>query len=114
MIVIYIFRDYVIDLVYPNFLGMEPLFKWQLLGDFVRLGSLVIAHQFLAKKMVRSFIFTEFLSIALFYVLSKYFIVDYGAEGVVMAHFIRYIIYFIVVLFLLWRYFKKQKISIGN
>lgn len=114
MIVIYIFRDYVIDLVYPNFLGMEPLFKWQLLGDFVRLGSLVIAHQFLAKKMVRSFIFTEFLSIALFYVLSKYFIVDYGAEGVVMAHFIRYIIYFIVVLFLLWRYFKKQKISIEN
>lgn len=114
MIVIYIFRDYVIDLVYPNFLGMEPLFKWQLLGDFVRLGSLVIAHQFLAKKMVRSFIFTEFLSIALFYVLSKYFIVDYGAEGVVMAHFIRYIIYFIVVLFLLWRYFKKQKISIKN
>ena len=114
MIVIYIFRDYVIDLVYPNFLGMEPLFKWQLLGDFGRLGSLVIAHQFLAKKMVRSFIFTEFLSIALFYVLSKYFIVDYGAEGVVMAHFIRYIIYFIVVLFLLWRYFKKQKISIEN
>jgi len=114
MIVIYIFRDYVIDLVYPNFLGMEPLFKWQLLGDYVRLGSLVIAHQFLAKKMVRSFIFTEFLSIALFYVLSKYFIVDYGAEGVVMAHFIRYIIYFIVVLFLLWRYFKKQKISIEN
>lgn len=114
MIVIYIFRDYVIDLVYPNFLGMEPLFKWQLLGDFVRLGSLVIAHQFLAKKMVRSFIFTEFLSIALFYVLSKYFIVDYGAEGVVMAHFIRYIIYFIVVLFLLWRYFKKQKIIIEN
>ncbi len=87
---------------------MEPLFKWQLLGDFIRLASVVLAHQFLAKKMVRNFIFTEILSIALFFSLSYYLTDLYGLEGVVIAHLVRYVIYFGVVLFLVWRYFNKQ------
>jgi len=98
MIAVYLVRKTIIDVVYPNFYGMEPLFKWQLLGDFIRLAAIVIAHQFLAKKMVKSFIATEILSLGLFYLLSKYLIHIYGVEGVVMAHFYRYIIYFFVVL----------------
>ena len=109
MILIYVFKDFVIQLVYPEFFGMEPLFKWQLLGDFVRLASLVLAHQFLAKKMVRNYIFTELISLGLFYGLSKYLIVDYGIEGIVMAHFIRYVVYFGLVAFLIWRYFNNRR-----
>jgi O-antigen/teichoic acid export membrane protein len=109
MLLVYVFRAKVIDIVYPNFYGMEPLFKWQLLGDFVRLASLVVAHQFLAKKMVKSFIITEILSLGLFYFLSKYLVGSYGVEGVVMAHFYRYVIYFCIVLFAVWNYFRLQK-----
>ncbi|WP_299556123.1 O-antigen translocase [Seonamhaeicola sp.] len=109
MLLIYIFKELVIEIVYPNFLGMELLFKWQLLGDFVRLASLVVSHQFLAKKMVRSFILTELMSLGLFYVLSKYLVTIYGVEGVVMAHFYRYIIYFWVVLAIVRNYFINQK-----
>ncbi|GHC61347.1 O-antigen translocase [Ulvibacter litoralis] len=112
MLFIYFFRNYIIEFVYPNFFGMEPLFKWQLCGDFFRLASLVLAHQFLAKKMVRSFIFSEFLSLALFYGLARYLTDFYGVEGVVMAHFIRYVIYFVVVFFLVMRYFRKNEKSI--
>lgn len=111
MILVYIFRNYLIEIVYPNFLGMEPLFKWQLLGDFVRLATLVISYQFLAKKMVKSFILTELMSLALFYFLSKYLVTVYGVEGVVMAHFYRYIIYFGVVIIVVLNYFKLQKIK---
>lgn len=109
MILIYFLRNYIIDYVYPNFFGMEPLFKWQLLGDFLRLASLVLAHQFLAKKMVRSFIFSEFLSLGLFYGLAHYLTGIYGVEGVVIAHFLRYIIYLIVVYLLVTRYFRKNE-----
>jgi len=109
MLLVYLFRETVIEIVYPNFLGLEPLFKWQLLGDFIRLGTLVISHQFLAKKMVKSFIITELISLGLFYILSKSLVGVYGAEGVVMAHFYRYIIYFIVVVFAVWYYFKSLK-----
>lgn len=114
MILVYLFRDVVVALVYPDFIGMEPLFKWQLLGDFVKLCSVVLAHQFLAKKMVRNFIFTELVSLSLFYFLTKYFISSYGVEGVVLAHLIRYVIYFLVVAFLVKRYFSNLDLNNGR
>ncbi|MGB3605769.1 O-antigen translocase [Psychroserpens sp.] len=108
MIAIYVFRNLIIDIVFPNFTGLESLFKWQLLGDFVRLATLVISYQFLAKKMVWSFIITELISLGLFYGLSKYFVDLYGAEGVVMAHFYRYLIYLVIVIIAVWYYFKSN------
>lgn len=108
MLLVYFLRDYVILIIYPDFTGMAPLFKWQLLGDFIRLASLVLMHQFLAKKLVRSFIFSELLSIGIFYLLANYLTSIYGVEGVVMSHFIRYVIYFFIVFYLVIRYFKKQ------
>ena len=107
MLLIYFLRDYVIQIIYPDFLAMGPLFKWQLLGDFVRLAALVLGYQFLAKKMVRNFIFSELISLGLFYGFSYYLTGIYGVEGVVMAHFLRYIVYFIVVLYLVFRYFRR-------
>lgn len=107
MILIFLFRDLVIKIIYPGFDGLEQLFKWQLMGDFIRLAALVLAHQFLAKKMVLNFIFTEILSLGLFYFFANILLNQYGVEGIVMAHFFRYIIYFLIVLFLVFRYFKK-------
>ena len=59
--------------------------------------------------MVRNFIFSELLSLGLFYGFANYLVAQYGLEGIVIGHFLRYIIYFIVVVFLVWRYFKNQK-----
>ena len=109
LVLVYLLRHQIIQLIYPNFLGMEPLFKWQLMGDFVRLCALVLAYQFLAKKLVRSFVISELISLILFYVLTKYFIGVYGTEGVVIAHFIRYIIYLFVVVLFVNLYFLKQQ-----
>ena len=109
MILVYLLRNYIIKFIYPEFTGMEPLFKWQLLGDFIRLGALVLAHQFLAKRLVKSFIITELISLGLFFVLSKLFIAQYGTEGIVIAHFVRYIIYFLIVFFVVW--FNLNKIE---
>lgn len=111
MVIIYLFRNVITHIIYPDFDAMEPLFKWQLLGDFVKIASLVIAHQFLAKKMLVSFIVTEIISLALFYGLSMFLVDIYGTEGVVMAHFFRYIIYFFMVLIIIWYSFKYNKIS---
>ncbi len=107
MVIIFLFRRVIINLIYPGFDEMATLFKWQLMGDFVRLASLVLAHQFMAKKMIRNFIFSEVFSLGLFYGLAYYLSGIYGVEGVVMAHFIRYIAYFFIVLYLIFRYFKK-------
>lgn len=108
MLLVYFFRNVIIQIIYPEFTGMEPLFKWQLLGDFVRLSALVLAHQFLAKRLVKSFVFTEVVSLGLFFILSKVFIPYYGTEGVVIAHFVRYLIYFIIVIFVVKIYYSNK------
>ena len=109
MLLVYLFRDYVILIIYPEFYEMAPLFKWQLIGDFVRLASIVLSYQLVAKRMVKSFIFTELLSLGLFYGFA-YFLTDlYGVEGVVMAHMFRIFIYIAVVFFLVRMYFNRQE-----
>jgi PST family polysaccharide transporter len=108
MLLVYLFRDIIIQIIYPDFTGIEPLFKWQLLGDFIRLCALVLAHQFLAKRLVKSFVITEIISLILFFVLSQYFVISYGTEGVVIAHLVRYIIYFIVVIFVIRDYYTNR------
>ena len=102
MLLIFVLKDWVIDLSHgEDFLAMKPLFKWQLLGDFIKIASIIIAHQFYAKKMVKQFIVTELISLVLFYGLSSYFISSMGAEGIVLAHLLRYLICFPLLVFFL-------------
>ena len=109
MVAIFFMRNVVIGLLFEgDYSDMSPLFKWQLMGDFVRLSAVVLAHQFVAKKLVRNFIFTELVSLALFFIFSYYLVDIYGIEGVPMAHLFRYIVYFIIVFILVLRYFKKK------
>ncbi|MCB0446938.1 MAG: O-antigen translocase, partial [Gelidibacter sp.] len=52
LILIYLLRPYIILLIYSEaFKPVEDLFLWQLLGDFIKVLSVVIAYQFIAKKM---------------------------------------------------------------
>jgi PST family polysaccharide transporter len=73
------------------------------------LASLILAHQFLAKKMVRNFIVSEIVSLGLFFVFAHYLADIYGVEGVVIGHFLRFFIYFFVVLLLVLRYFRNKR-----
>jgi PST family polysaccharide transporter len=111
MLLVYFLRHLIIDLMYPGFSGMEILFKWQLVGDFIRLVALILAYQFLAKRMVKSFLLTEIVSLVVFYGLSLWFVNLYGTEGIVIAHFVRYIIYFVVVAIITWFSFSSKNNS---
>ncbi|MFG6686203.1 O-antigen translocase [Mariniflexile sp. HNIBRBA6329] len=102
MFLIYLFKNLVIKLLYTNdFLVIESFFKWQLLGDLIKFIAIVISYQFLAKKQILYFIVTEMLSVFLFYGFSVYFIDIYGTEGIVIAHFVRYVIYLLLILYIL-------------
>ena len=114
MLCVYFFRNLIISIIYPGFEAMEPLFKWQLLGDFVKLASVILAHQFLAKKMLVSFVVTEIISLGLFYFLSMYLVNIYGTEGVAMAHLFRYVIYFVIVFIAVLFYFKKKTAKVNS
>ncbi len=102
LIVIYSLRSVIVRFIFSEaFIPVEALFLWQLLGDFVKVLSMVIAYQFLAKKMFWHYIITEAFSVVIFYLTSLYFIENYGVKGVTIAHFVTYVLYFVVILILL-------------
>lgn len=99
LILIYFLRPFVVSLVFSEeFQPTEQLFFWQLLGDFVKVLSIVIAYQFLAKKMFAQFIVIEVFLVIMLYLTSVYLIELYGIEGAVMGHFFSYLMHFLVVL----------------
>lgn len=104
LIAIYFLRFFIIKLVLTSeFEAVESLFFWQLLGDYVKIFSTVIAYQFLAKKMFWYFIVTEGLSMLVLYFGSIYFVDLYGAKGATIAHFVDHVIYFILMLLIFWK-----------
>ncbi|GAA4943442.1 O-antigen translocase [Algibacter agarivorans] len=100
LLIIYLLRHYIIIAVFSEeFIPVEDLFLWQLLGDFVKVLSIVIAYQFLAKKMFWHYILTEAFLIIILYTTSVYFINLYDdVKGAVVAHFVSYIMYYGIIL----------------
>ncbi len=100
LICIYLFKTYVIKLVLSKqFLQMEPLFSWQLTGDLFKILSSVLAYQFMAKKLTKTYVITELLSAFIWYTSSVFFINKYGYVGASMGYFVCYSTYFIILVF---------------
>ncbi len=91
-------KDIITIFLTEEFIPMESIFIWQLSGDVFKVASLVIGYQFWAKKMFWHFVGTEIFSVVFLYVLSNYFIGEYGFLGASMAHFFNYILYLLILL----------------
>ena len=105
LIVLYFLRFFIIKLLLTNaFLPTEKLFFWQLLGDFFRAASYILAFQFYAKKLAKAFIISEIISLTILYYSSIYFVALFGFKGIVVAHCVTYIFYFTGLLL----FFRKE------
>jgi O-antigen/teichoic acid export membrane protein len=104
LLAVYLLRPFIVSIVFSNeFKPMEELFGWYLLGDFFKVLSIVIAYQFLAKRMFWHYIITEIFSFSFIYFASIYFIDLYGVKGATIAHFVSYVMYFALILLILSR-----------
>jgi PST family polysaccharide transporter len=100
LVAIYFLKAYIVMIIFSeDFKPVEDLFFWQLLGDFIKVLSMVIAYQFLAKKMFWHYILTEAFLVITLYTTSVYFIDMFdGVKGAVMAHFVSYVMYYCIIL----------------
>ncbi|ABQ27350.1 O-antigen translocase [Geotalea uraniireducens] len=101
---IYLLRDWIVlTLFSPDFSPMKGLFAWQLAGDVVKIGSWLLAYVMLGRTMVRTFIITEVL-FTVTWIGMVYYLTDiYGVQGVLMAYFSNYVLYWMVMFILVWR-----------
>ncbi len=96
---IYIFREYIVYIAFTkSFMPMVELFKWQLIGDVVKISSWLLSYLMLAKAMTRLYIYTEIVFSLLFVVLSILFINEFGLIGVTYAFCLNYLIYLVVMI----------------
>jgi PST family polysaccharide transporter len=101
LLLIYLLRVPIIHILLADeFEPAKELFGWQLIGDFVKIMAMVIAFQFLAKKMFVHFIILQLFLFVILYLSSIYFIDIFGLQGTVMAHCLSYTLYFVIILLL--------------
>ena len=110
-IIIFVLRDWIIKVLFsPSFAPMQSLFFWQMMGDALKIGSWILAYLMLSKAMTKLYISTEIIFtlslIALTYVCTQLF----GFEGVSMAHFINYGMYWVVISFFIFKSLKQREI----
>lgn len=99
LLIIYLSRSLLVNLLFTeDFRPVESLFSYQILGDIARVLSMVIAYQFLAKKMFAHFIILEIFLFVTMYFSSIYLIDEFGLKGAVMGHCLSYFMYFGIVL----------------
>ncbi len=99
LVIIYFSRSFLINILFTeDFRPVEDLFGYQLLGDFIRVLSMVIAYQFLAKKMFAHFIILEVFLFVIMYFSSIYLIDIFGLKGAVMGHCLSYFMHFAIIL----------------
>jgi polysaccharide transporter, PST family len=100
---IFLFKELAIEIAFTEeFMPMMELFKWQLIGDVIKIASWLLGYVLIAKAMTRLFIYTEIIFTALFVFLSIIFIDIYGLVGITYAFSLNYLIYFIVI-FIIFR-----------
>ncbi|QXP79771.1 MULTISPECIES: O-antigen translocase [Winogradskyella] len=101
LFIIYISRSILVNILFTeDFRQVEDLFGYQILGDIARVLSMVIAYQFLAKKMFAHFIVLEVFLFVIMYFSSIYLIDEFGLKGAVMGHCLSYFMYLGIILLL--------------
>ncbi len=109
---IYILRIFIINILYnDDFLKMEPLFLWQLIGDFFKIAAWILSYLMLAKAMVKTFIVTEIVFNSINIILSFYFIEIFNLKGIALAFALNYLLYLLTLLFIFRKLLFKKSLS---
>ena len=104
-LLVFLFKIQIVNILFTGeFTPMLPLFKFQLLGDVVKIACWLISYQMLSKAMTKLFIFTEVFFNLTFVLLTILFINQFGLEGSAIAFCANYTLYFIFLLIC----FRKQ------
>jgi len=92
-------RDIVIHVLFTDqFAGMRDLFTFQVLGDFFKLFSWVLAYMLIAKSMTRTYIIMEFVSSISQIVFSLLFFQFYGTIGATMGYACGHFVYLLCMI----------------
>jgi len=95
---IFVLRDFIIWFLFtPEFEPMRNLFSWQLVGDFFKMCSWLLAYIMVAKAKTKAYIATEVVFTLLYLVLAFVLLKINGIVGLVQGYLINYVLYMITM-----------------
>lgn len=96
--VIFLIKEYVIIIAFDEkFMPMLELFKWQLIGDVIKIAAWLLSYLMLAKAMTKSFVFTEIIFSTTFVILSIIMVNYFGLIGMTYSFVVNYILYLLTI-----------------
>lgn len=99
---IFLLRDFLISMFFTkDFMPMKIYFKFQLVGDVIKIASWLLGYVLWGKALTKIFITTEVLFSLLFVILSYIGINTIGIDGVTLAYAITYALYFVTMIYVL-------------
>jgi PST family polysaccharide transporter len=113
-LLIYLLRFILIKILFTqDFISMEKLFYWQLLGDFFKMISWVLAYIMLAKAMTKMYVFSEIL-FNIGYVFFGYVLtILFHLQGAVIAFALTYFLYLIFMMFVFRKLLFNSKVTLS-
>lgn len=111
-LIIYIMRFFIVETLFTaDFLPMVDLFVWQLIGDFFKIASWLLAFLMIAKTMTKLFIITEIAFSCLIVLMGTWFVSFNGVIGITQAYMVNYFVYMILMLIVFRRlvFFNSKK-----
>ncbi|AIN47092.1 lipid III flippase WzxE [Candidatus Palibaumannia cicadellinicola] len=102
---VWLLREELINLLLSSqFLAINSLLFWQLMGDVLKVGAYVFGYLVVARVSLRLYILAELSQFTLLTGFSQWLIPCYGTLGAIQAYLATYLVYFIlcVALFLLY------------
>lgn len=110
-VLIYFLRFFIINILYTSdFIKMESLFFWQLLGDFFKMSAWILAFLMLAKAKTKLYIISEISFSVLFVVLGYAFVEYFGIKGITFSFALSYFFYMLTLIF----FFRKLLFNLNK
>lgn len=106
---IYLLRRIIISILFTDeFLPMEELFGFQMIGDILKMSTWVLGYILVAKAMAFTYVIVEIISCSLFVMFSWIFINSFGTIGATMGYAAAFLCQLLIMIFifrkLLFRY----------
>ncbi|MFC0229272.1 O-antigen translocase [Serratia aquatilis] len=107
---IYLIKDWIVLILFSkDFSNMLILFKYQLIGDVIKISACLLSYLMLAKAITKTFIFTEVLSALSLTFLSIFSLKYYGFVGLSYAYLANNLLYLVIMIVVNIWYFKYNK-----
>ena len=110
LFIVFLFKEIILNIAFTaEFLKIQEVLIWQLLGDLLKIMTLAFGYQILVKARIKEYVILEIVFNLSYLFLSYYLVKIFSFEGALKAYFYASLILFVLILFMFRKLFLNPK-----